>query len=850
MGGIIAPSTSIGGSVLAPGIPMQSTPLGGLYQLPGLNGLGYAFNQLNYWTLTAMGVTFGNAPAVGYAVSPMAGSPFGPTANGGFCVEIHPTLPFAYAPAVSLGVTYVYRQDPSTGKLTKVSNIGNSFACMAISPDGLHLYGMSSGTIRVFSINQSTGALTLAFTHAFGGVNFPRGVDVSPDGKFVVGANTAGAVGQIIVASRNAVTGALTQIAGSPFATGGASTASVAFSPDGINLFAADNAGATVYGYQFNPTTGAISPAPGSPFATGGTQPQALTVSPDGSHVFTANVTGNSISVFSRAVSAVLTPIASSPIATGVQPVDILTSPDNLHVAVSIGGTIGSTLSIYSRNTSTGALTPIAGSPFASPVRPLGLAFSHDSQFIYYTDFNPVPNAIVYGLTTAATPVYNLINATFDPTGGLGGSVNINGSISVNGSPVSGDVATSVVMVANAGTLALTPAPITYVDITGVLTATGNITTTFPATPTTVVLDNATTGAFTLQLNAGAYIVPRGRSIWFWNAATFEMISAMPPIAAANNGKFLRVDANGGPVWDGVNTYIPVAMVANAGTFTVEDTAQYLIEVTGALTAQGALGVTFTVAADPMTLVVDNKTTGGFPLVLAGTWIMPPGVSYWYYDGAAHLEPISANVNRLQNVAMVANAATLTLLEISDNIIEVTGALTANGNITTTFPTNATQVVFDNACTGAFLLQLNAGAYTIPLGKSTWYWNGATLELISSYNSGTFTGTVTGLTAALTATISYKIVNTICTLHIPQNALNGISNATTYTITGLPAAVSPSNTVVSGMMFVQDNSNPALSGQWQIAGGGNTIILYLSNGGTWTASGIKGFYETEFIYQL
>jgi hypothetical protein len=90
-----------------------------------------------------------------------------------------------------------------------------------------------------------------------------------------------------------------------------------------------------------------------------------------------------------------------------------------------------------------------------------------------------------------------------------------------------------------------------------------------------------------------------------------------------------------------------------------------------------------------------------------------------------------------QSITMVANAATLVLSNLYNNYIDVSGVLTATGQITTTFPTNATQVTFDNSTTGGFLLQINAGAYTLPSGKSVWIWNGTLFEIVSEVTSAT-----------------------------------------------------------------------------------------------------------------
>jgi hypothetical protein len=108
---------------------------------------------------------------------------------------------------------------------------------------------------------------------------------------------------------------------------------------------------------------------------------------------------------------------------------------------------------------------------------------------------------------------------------------------------------------------------------------------------------------------------------------------------------------------------------------------------------------------------------------IIGTWDNLQGVNDFTWS---NYTPVYS-----QHITMVSNAATLSLSNISNNYVDVSGVLTANGQITTTFPTNATQVTFDNSTTGAFLLQINAGTYTLPPGKSQWQWNGSAFEIIA-----------------------------------------------------------------------------------------------------------------------
>jgi hypothetical protein len=105
----------------------------------------------------------------------------------------------------------------------------------------------------------------------------------------------------VSVFSVNVSTGALTPVSGSPFTTG-VGLMSVAFSPSG-RLLAAANAGdkgvgSTVSVFSVNVSTGALTPVSGSPFATGA-GPVSVAFSPSGGLLAAANGTANTVSVFS-----------------------------------------------------------------------------------------------------------------------------------------------------------------------------------------------------------------------------------------------------------------------------------------------------------------------------------------------------------------------------------------------------------------------------------------------------------------------------------------------------------------------------------------------------------------------
>jgi Collagen triple helix repeat (20 copies) len=116
---------------------------------------------------------------------------------------------------------------------------------------------------------------------------------------------------------------------------------------------------------------------------------------------------------------------------------------------------------------------------------------------------------------------------------------------------------------------------------------------------------------------------------------------------------------------------------------------------------------------------------------------------------------------------------------------------------------------------------------------------------VPSYTTGTFPVTATGFSGtAPTGTAQYVRVGNVVTLALP--ALSGTSNATTFELTGIPAAIW--STVPSQFLTV-----PVLSGAWSsgLLGpvNGATWALYRDGGGTgWVASGVKGIQGTAISF--
>lgn len=173
----------------------------------------------------------------------------------------------------SPGKVYGYAQNPVSGALITI--VGSPFSIagnnstygVAIHPNNNFIYAanVSSHTISVYSINPLTGALTAVGTPTDSESTGTNGLFFHPSGQFLYATNQSG---NSITGFNVASDGTLAVMAGSPFATTGASSINgVVVSADGQFLYAASMGGnGGVAGFTIDQTTGALTLIPGSPF--------------------------------------------------------------------------------------------------------------------------------------------------------------------------------------------------------------------------------------------------------------------------------------------------------------------------------------------------------------------------------------------------------------------------------------------------------------------------------------------------------------------------------------------------------------------------------------------------------
>jgi 6-phosphogluconolactonase (cycloisomerase 2 family) len=226
------------------------------------------------YTATPAGVyAFARDASTG-AIAPVAGSPFavaGPGQLDGFAAA---TSAFVYYFSYTSGNQYQlggFAINTSTGALTTASVSSATFPIPygfgAANPSG-NLLSFTSDGVESFSIDPTTGALTLGDNATGGSINTLTNIVMNPAGTFAYATN--GAV--VYAFSVDAATGVLTATADSPFATNAAQDVNVSgsslivFDQTGQYLYVGNREANSIIGFAVDPDSGDLTPLPGSPY--------------------------------------------------------------------------------------------------------------------------------------------------------------------------------------------------------------------------------------------------------------------------------------------------------------------------------------------------------------------------------------------------------------------------------------------------------------------------------------------------------------------------------------------------------------------------------------------------------
>lgn len=165
--------------------------------------------------------------------------------------------------------------------------------------------------------------------------------------------------------------------------------------------------------------------------------------------------------------------------------------------------------------------------------------------------------------------------------------------------------------------------------------------------------------------------------------------------------------------------------------------------------------------------------------------------------------------------------------------------------------TNYAGCMFTVGATPLYLGSNSTARLGISTGGVVTNWEGsfnisaATLMQAATVESGSFTLTGVGFTAGVNGTANWVRSGTIICLTLPQ--LAGTSNATTFSATGLPAALAPArNLRVSAI--IEDNGSFETGAVQLLAAGTTMTIIRENNTGTFTNSGAKALTICTLVY--
>jgi 6-phosphogluconolactonase (cycloisomerase 2 family) len=273
-------------------------------------------------------------------------------------------------------------------------------AAQTVRPTFLFLLegkGVSTGTIHVFRVNSSTGAISEVPGSPFNAGLIPQQLVVDPTGRFIYVTNNQSE--DITALSVDAATGALTELPGSPFPIRAAPVTS-AVDPTGqfLYVFATNLVNGVeeefLYEYKIDSATGILTAASSSPtiWELGpGILITAIAFDPAGNYAYLGQVTGGNLG----APTLVCSVDFSSGALTAVGSVQPAPTGEADHIGVSPSGSF-----LYSINTTFseanaftigsggGVLAEISGSPYSVPYGPSSLVVHPAGNFLYVANSN------------------------------------------------------------------------------------------------------------------------------------------------------------------------------------------------------------------------------------------------------------------------------------------------------------------------------------------------------------------------------------------------------------------------------------------------------------------------------
>jgi 6-phosphogluconolactonase (cycloisomerase 2 family) len=304
------------------------------------------------------------------------------TVNTPTSVTVDSSGQFVYLATMDAqGTILAYAIDSATGRLTQIGTgivTGATPREIITDPSGEFAFvgnqhgGLTSqGSISVFAIDAITGGLTEVAGSEFTNGQAVYGIGTDPSGRFVYTANAAGYTAGSRV---DRVTGALTALPGSSYSAAGVPL-SIAVDPQGRFVYTI--AGAAIYGYSIDPASGSLTPLQGSPFAS---TDNRIVMHPSGRflyNLFPWNPSTSHIAGYSIDADGTLTPMPGPPFADANMPESGAFDPTGRYLYVTEeagGGPTAGGVKVYQVDPVTGSLSVVSSTPVQIPANPTSIA--------------------------------------------------------------------------------------------------------------------------------------------------------------------------------------------------------------------------------------------------------------------------------------------------------------------------------------------------------------------------------------------------------------------------------------------------------------------------------------------
>ncbi|EOQ96451.1 IPT/TIG domain protein [Leptospira wolbachii serovar Codice str. CDC] len=249
---------------------------------------------------------FGITNISSYAVNPTNGFLSSLNTNAGTTTidpvffAFHPSSRFLYVSSISGASIAAFAFDQNTGILTKINDYNQPCSCslnhLAITHNGKFLYVTGNGgsePIIGYLIDQATGVLSNLVGSPFAtGISNLEALLIEPTSNYLYSVSgTSVIVGRQIDLS----TGSLTAIPGSPFA-GTAGNFRAVMHPSGRYFYTVNILGAQLAKHDISLTNGSLSSA--NSILTFGSNLQFVTLDPTGTYGFVSNISSNNFYQF------------------------------------------------------------------------------------------------------------------------------------------------------------------------------------------------------------------------------------------------------------------------------------------------------------------------------------------------------------------------------------------------------------------------------------------------------------------------------------------------------------------------------------------------------------------------